>query len=627
MYLGLIKILLLIIAAGALFTSTFKILKEYERVVVFRLGKLHSSKGPGLIFLIPLVDRVRKVDLRLVSIDVPRQEIMTRDNVPVTVDAVVYFQITDPARAIIRIQNIYQSTFLIAQTTLRSILGQVNLDDLLCQQEKINTELQQVISDHTSDWGISIPIVEIKEITLPEEMKRVMAKQAETERERRARIIDAEGEYQAAQTLVKAGKILSDNPQSLQLRYLQTMRDMSVQKGSTIVFPFPLDLLSAFKHYSPEKKGPEHSRQEKGSSRQNTEAPSFQDFPAQSKMPQFVQWLSTDRCQFNCSHCDTTSKQANPKELTTRQVLKAIDELASLGCEFLSIIGGEPLLRRDIFDITHYAHQKGIKVGLTTNGQATEDHLAALEQAHFDSVAITLDGYRDAQDRIRKSNNAYERGIRSIEFFHDVGVPSISVTTILLEENIRELSQLTEEVFRCGARRLQLQPLLYRNGAPERNTPELVKQAFRFVLEARRRGFMVELSEAFGYLGPLESLVRAQPFSCGSGWNTFCLNSEGDVTGCAVPGSVGREEGNFLTSSLKNIWARGFADFRGKVPSSLPDECKRCSHLSRCRGGCWLFRVQGLNPCFLPEAEQIYQEISHALYTEAHEGKSEVLPG
>ncbi|MGA1824024.1 MAG: SPFH domain-containing protein [bacterium] len=613
----LIKIVLAVIAAIALVTSACKILKEYERAVIFRLGKLRGSRGPGLICIIPLVDRIRKVDLRLVSIDVPRQEIITRDNVPVTVDAVVYFQITDPAQAVIRIQNIYQSTFLIAQTALRSILGRVELDDLLSQQEKINNELQQVISGHTSYWGITIPIVEIKEITLPEEMKRVMAKQAETERERRARIIDAEGEYQAARTLVKAGKILSDNPQSLQLRYLQTMRDMAVQKGSTIVFPFPLDLMTAFQKNFKGQKDKAESR---------TDQPE-NDNLIQPEKPRYVQWLSTDCCQFNCSHCDTTSNQAGPEELKTNQVRKALDEMAVLGCEFLSITGGEPLLRGDIFDITRYAHQKGIKVGLTTNGEATEAHLIPLEQAHFDSVAITLDGYRDTQDRIRGKGDTYTRGIRSIEFFHDIGVPAISVTTILLEENINELPQLTEEIFRAGATGLQIQPLLYKNGTANRNSSDLVRKAFRFVFEARRRGFAVELSEVFGYLGPMESLVRDKPFFCSAGLNTFCLGSAGEVAGCAFIQGSGQREGNVIHTSLKTIWEGGFAAYRQKAPSSIPDTCTRCPHLSLCRGGCWLFRAQGLNPCFLPEAEHVYQEISHALYPQTHEKKSQVLPG
>ncbi|MGA1864364.1 MAG: slipin family protein, partial [bacterium] len=243
---GFLKILLIILGSVALIGSSFKILKEYERAVVFRLGKLLSAKGPGLVFLIPLFDRIRKVDLRLVSIDVPRQDIMTRDNVPVTVDAVVYFHVVDPAQAIITIQDIYQSTFLIAQATLRNVLGQVELDDLLSQQSKINKQLEEIITVHTKQWGIHISIVEIKEVTLPEQMKRAMAKQAETERERRARLIDAQAEYQASQTLAEAGRILSSNSQGLQLRYLQTLRDISTNKGSTILFPLPLDLLGPF---------------------------------------------------------------------------------------------------------------------------------------------------------------------------------------------------------------------------------------------------------------------------------------------------------------------------------------------------------------------------------------------
>ena len=246
---GFLKVLILTLGAIGIIGSAFKIMKEYERAVVFRLGKLHATKGPGLILLIPLVDRIRKVDLRLVSIDVPRQDIMTRDNVPVTVDAVVYFFVLDPAKAVITIQDIYQSTFLLAQATLRNVLGQVELDDLLSQQSRINQELEKIISVHTKAWGINISIVEIKEVTLPEEMKRAMAKQAESERERRARLIDAQAEYQASQTLADAGKILSQNPQSLQLRYLQTLRDISTNKGSTILFPLPINLLEGLGQY------------------------------------------------------------------------------------------------------------------------------------------------------------------------------------------------------------------------------------------------------------------------------------------------------------------------------------------------------------------------------------------
>jgi radical SAM protein with 4Fe4S-binding SPASM domain len=669
-----LEILFYIMAAIFLIGSSFRIMKEYERAVIFRLGKYLKTKGPGLIFIIPLIDRPRKVDLRLVSIDVPRQEIMTRDNVPVTIDAVVYFKIIDPAAAIIVIQQIYQSTFLIAQSTLRNILGQAELDDLLSQQTKINRQLQEVISIYTAQWGIEIPIVEIKEVTLPEEMKRAMAKQAETERKRRALIICAQGEYQAAQTLAEAGKILSDNPQSLQLRYLETLRDLSVQKGSTIVFPFPLDMLGSFMEGI--KKGiqkdrhlvkEEAAQQEKSiqdevvmEERPGVIAPMPETIPQAKRSedtitqtridessliarqreyllkyqrewragglkPEYVQWLSTDRCQFQCAHCETTSQKTNPRELKTKEVKKILDQLKDMGCEFFSMSGGEPLLREDIFDLCDYAHKKGIRVGLTTNGQAVEDNLLALEKARFDSLVITLDGHKDIQNRIRNSKDAYDRGIKTIEFFHDLGAPSIGVSTILLEDNIQDFPRLTEDAFRAGTHSLHLQPLMFQNGQPTRNSSETVKNAFRFVLEARRRGFNVELSEAFGCLGPLEPYARSTPFFCGSGWNTFCLNPEGEVIGCALAKFSGKKEGNCQTDSLKKIWEQKFTQFRQNIPSGVSERCKECPNVSICRGGCWLFRAQGMNPCFYPEAEQIYREIADALYSKTNEGKSQVL--
>jgi regulator of protease activity HflC (stomatin/prohibitin superfamily) len=229
-----------------LFFSSLKILKEYERGVVFRLGRLQKTKGPGPCFIIPLIDTFNKVDLRLVSIDVAKQEIMTKDGVPVTVDAVVYFRILDPANALVEVHNYYQSTFLIAQTSLRSVLGAAELDTLLSQRETINTSLQAIIDKQTKPWGIEVPIVEIKEITLPESLKRAMAKQAETERERRAKIIDAEGEFQAAEKLAQAAEILSRSPASIQLRYLQTLREVAAENNSTTLFPIPIDLLTPF---------------------------------------------------------------------------------------------------------------------------------------------------------------------------------------------------------------------------------------------------------------------------------------------------------------------------------------------------------------------------------------------
>jgi regulator of protease activity HflC (stomatin/prohibitin superfamily) len=226
--------------------AMFRILREYERGVIFRLGKLVGSKGPGLIVLIPFVDRMVKVDLRTVTADVPKQEMMTRDNVPVSVDAVVYFRVMDPVAAIVKIENHFKASSLIAQTTLRSVIGQAELDELLSQREKINQQLQEIIDRQTDAWGVKVSAVEVKDVVLPETMKRAMAGQAEAERERRARIINAEAEFQAAEKLVQAAAMISGQPIALQLRFLQTMKEISGENNTTTFLPLPMDLFSPF---------------------------------------------------------------------------------------------------------------------------------------------------------------------------------------------------------------------------------------------------------------------------------------------------------------------------------------------------------------------------------------------
>jgi regulator of protease activity HflC (stomatin/prohibitin superfamily) len=235
-----------IIVVGFLVLQMLRILREYERGVIFRLGKLIGAKGPGLIFLIPLVDRMVKMDLRVVTIAVAKQEIMTRDNVPVTVDAVVYFRVIGPTDAVVKVENFLEATSLIAQTTLRSVLGQSALDDLLSQRDAINVKLQEIIDKQTEPWGIKVTSVEVKEVALPDSMKRAMAKQAEAERERRAKVVNAEGEYQAAEKMVQAAAMIAKEPIALQLRYLQTMREMASEHNTTTFLPLPIDLFSAF---------------------------------------------------------------------------------------------------------------------------------------------------------------------------------------------------------------------------------------------------------------------------------------------------------------------------------------------------------------------------------------------
>src|SRR3989449_8222044 len=220
----------LIILAVIILPQAIRILREYERAVIFRLGKLQGEKGPGLVFLMPVVDRMVKMDLRVVTIDVPKQEILTRDNVPATVDAVVYFRVVDPNAAVVKVENFWKATSLIAQTTLRSVLGQSPLDDLLSQRDIINQKLQEIIDKQTEPWGIKVTGVEVKEVALPESMKRAMAKQAEAERERRAKVVNAEGEFQAAEKMVQAAAMIAKEPIALQLRYLQTMREMATEQ-------------------------------------------------------------------------------------------------------------------------------------------------------------------------------------------------------------------------------------------------------------------------------------------------------------------------------------------------------------------------------------------------------------
>ena len=223
-----------------------RILREYERGVIFRFGNLVGAKGPGLILLIPGVDRMERISLRVVTIDVSKQEIMTKDNVPATVDAVVYFRVINPADAIVKVENYWKATSLIAQTTLRSVLGQASLDDLLSQRDAINQKLQEIIDRQTEPWGIKVTTVEIKDVALPDSMKRAMAKQAEAERERRAKVVNAEGEFQAAEKMVQAAAMIAKEPIALQLRYLQTMREMASEHNTTTFLPLPIDLFSAF---------------------------------------------------------------------------------------------------------------------------------------------------------------------------------------------------------------------------------------------------------------------------------------------------------------------------------------------------------------------------------------------
>jgi len=241
-----ITVLLIVALLILILASAIRVVREYERGVIFRLGRLIGAKGPGLFLLIPIVDKMVKVSLRVVTLDIPPQEVITRDNVTVQVNAVVFFRVVDPNASIVEVEDFYQATNQISQTTLRSVLGQVELDELLAEREKLNKRLQEIIDEHTDPWGIKVKAVEIKDVRIPQEMQRAIAKQAEAERERRAKVINAEGEYQAAERLAQAARVLQQQPASLQLRFLQTLLDITAEQTTTVVFPIPIDILRPF---------------------------------------------------------------------------------------------------------------------------------------------------------------------------------------------------------------------------------------------------------------------------------------------------------------------------------------------------------------------------------------------
>jgi regulator of protease activity HflC (stomatin/prohibitin superfamily) len=245
-------IVIVVIFVIIILSSAIKVFPEYQRGVIFRLGRINPPKGPGLFLIIPIVDRVVRVDLRTITMDVPAQEVITKDNVPVKVNAVAYFRVVDPSKAVIEVQNYIVATSQISQTTLRSVLGQSDLDHLLTERDKLNQRLQEIIDEQTDPWGIKVSIVEIKDVEIPASMQRAMARQAEAERERRAKVIAAEGEYQASEKLEQAAVVLSRTPAAIQLRYLQTLVEVAAEKNSTTLFPIPIDLIEPFlkKHLS-----------------------------------------------------------------------------------------------------------------------------------------------------------------------------------------------------------------------------------------------------------------------------------------------------------------------------------------------------------------------------------------
>jgi regulator of protease activity HflC (stomatin/prohibitin superfamily) len=281
---GSLIVIVLIFLVIVLF-SAIKVVQEYERGVVFRLGRLVGARGPGLILLVPFIERMQKIDLRTVTMDIPAQEVITRDNVTVRVNAVAYFRVVDPNAAVVNVADYIRATSQIAQTTLRSVLGQSSLDDLLSQREKINQELQQIIDDQTEPWGIKVSVVEVKDVELPTTMQRAMARQAEAERDKRAKIIHASGEFEAAEQLGAAAEIINQNPVTIQLRYLQTLTEIGAEKNTTVVFPLPIDLVTAFMDNLGGNRAPKPPTPDAGPKEYPRENPALRGMPAGTPGP------------------------------------------------------------------------------------------------------------------------------------------------------------------------------------------------------------------------------------------------------------------------------------------------------------------------------------------------------
>lgn len=329
--------------------------------------------------------------------------------------------------------------------------------------------------------------------------------------------------------------------------------------------------------------------------------------------PQIVQWIATHRCNFQCKHCGTAAGEARPDELTTQQILSAIDSLAKLGTFHFSVTGGEPLLREDIFEILNYAKSKGITIGMVSNGYVTQDYIEKLKRVKLDSVLISIDGYGKNHDRIRSKPGSYERCLRSLDIYRDLGVMVRGVSTVVMEENIKDVPKIIEDVWKHGCNIQRLQGIVPEGRAFGWNmSPEVVKEAFRLVAKYRKQKFNILIGEGFGFLGPLQKAVRGSrkelEFFCGCGWGTFTIMHNGDIMGCPAMDFPQYAEANIKDMPLEEIWYNKFQRFRGRYCWDILDKCKRCKYLPRCRGGCWLYMING-DPCFLPLAEEVSREL------------------
>ncbi|MDD5440477.1 MAG: radical SAM protein [Candidatus Omnitrophica bacterium] len=327
---------------------------------------------------------------------------------------------------------------------------------------------------------------------------------------------------------------------------------------------------------------------------------------------EFVQWICTYKCNFKCRHCGTAAGQAREDELNTSEILKAVDSLGKIGCRMFSVTGGEPLLRPDIFDVLGHAKSKGMSIGIVTNGYATEDYIEQLKKIQLNSVLISIDGYGENHEKIRGTKGSYEKCLKSLDLYYELKVPVRSVSTIMLDDNVDDMPKIIEDVWKHHITNQRIQPLVPEGRAKgTKNNPETIKKVLRIIHDAREKGINVEMSEGFGRLGLIEERVRSYDFFCGCGWNTFTIMHDGNIMGCPALDYPELGEGNIREKDLERIWWNGFDKFRKTVLEDLPKKCKECRHVQACRGGCWLFRANNADPCFLKEAEEVASELGY----------------
>ena len=325
--------------------------------------------------------------------------------------------------------------------------------------------------------------------------------------------------------------------------------------------------------------------------------------------PVFVQWIATKKCNLFCKYCGTDASEAAHDELGTKEIIKTIDGLAALGCEYLSVTGGEPLMREDIFDVLNYAKNKKIKIGIVTNGYFTDKYIPQLKKLRLYGVSVSIDGYRDRHDKNRGMPDSYKKCMDSLDIYKRLKVPLIQVCSVVLKNNLKDIPKIIKDVFPRGCTRYRLQLLIPEGRAREKNTtPAMVKEALRIILKAHKEGFKVFAGDPFGYLGESEIFLRGYNFFCGSGWWTFTIMHNGDIMGCPAMDHPELSEGNIRETDIEKIWWNGFQRFRKTFIEDLPDICKKCEYLDACRGGCWAQRVSGGEFCYINTAKEVIRE-------------------